>query len=130
MFSIRTILATVAAVPAFALGLVGCTQSPAHATEPASVHTYSYVVTDSETTSVDLNITYQDNLDYELDHLDYDPDQASAYGCEKLGLRANDGYLYTWYECYDIPAAEAPEWVKASANQGPGSPVEYRGEWS
>jgi hypothetical protein len=92
-----TLTASAAIVLSLATG--ASATCPAPSTNTPAPQVTSYIVTDSETTSVDLDITYQDNLDYELDHPEL---------CTVVHLRANDGYRYEWTECYDVPVNEAP----------------------
>jgi hypothetical protein len=60
--------------------------------------TQSYIVTPDESTAVDMDITYQDNVDFEADNPQY---------CTVVHLRATDGYLMHWYEC-TVPVNEVP----------------------
>ena len=58
----------------------------------------TYTVTASETTAVDLDIEYSDNLDFELDH----PRECVVH-TERAPL---SGYVYAWYEC-TVPSVQA-----------------------
>jgi hypothetical protein len=81
-----------------ALGTMDTAIASCDTQEPNSPLTQSYIVTDDESTSVDMDITYQDNVDYEADNPQY---------CALHHLRATDGYLMHWYEC-TVPVNEVP----------------------
>lgn len=75
----------------------------ADACEPVP-ETVTYIVTPDEPTSVDLEITYQDNTDYEDDHPQYCEKIAQYAGTDPSGTR----FYYFWYECYGVPINEVP----------------------
>lgn len=120
--NVRTFLGPVLtglAIGAAVLGLSHPASACDHSPAPATPVTVTYSVTDDARTARDLNISYRDNLDYELDATERMNASGTDTICEHFARRAPRTSIrttkttasavsfYNWYEC-TVPADEAP----------------------